>query len=111
MNKTPHNPKTQNKINWSKLVNEAKNGNGGRRQGSGLRQHIREVLSEVPEEVRKQLQNQSIGVWCQVLRAVLKGRYEVHAKDRMLYNKIRVNLTSWKEFEVDEEGKVKYLKW
>jgi len=99
-------------INWGKLVESAKNG-GGRKQGSGLRSHIREILGEVPKDARAQLQGQQIGVWCQVLRAVLKEKYpEVHGKDRMLYNKIRVNLTSWPTaFEVDEEGKVRYLKW
>ena len=103
--------KANGKINWNGLIEKAKSGNG-RRQGSGLRQHIREVLGEVPEDVKGQLQGQQIGVWCQVLRAVLREKYpEVHGKDRMLYNKIRVNLTNWKEFEIDEEGKTRYLKW
>lgn len=98
-------------MDWNKLVQEAKRGNGKRIQ-SGLRQHIREILAEVPKGVREKLQGQSVGVWCQVLKAVLTAKYEVHAKDRLLYNKIRGNLLQWpSEFEVDEDNNVRYLKW
>jgi len=104
--------KVNGKVDWNKLVETAKAGNGKRTQ-SGLRQHIRETLAEVPKEVRSKLQGASIGVWCQVLRAVLKEKYpETHGKDRNLYNKVRVNLTSWSsEFEIDDNNNVKYLKW
>lgn len=103
--------KGKGKVNWEGLIEKAKTGNGRRTQ-SGLRQHIREILAEVPEGVRGKLQGAPIGIWCQVLRAVLVERYEVHKKDRNLYNKIRVNLTSWSsEFEIDDNNNVKYLKW
>jgi len=102
----------EKRIDWGKLVEGAINGSSGRSQ-SGLRKHIVEVLDEVPEAAREKLQGQSIGVWAQVLRAVLVEKYPEHKGDNNLYNKIRVNISSWKKrFEYDKETKsVKYLNW
>jgi len=107
---------TMERIDWGKLVDNVKEGKGtsGGRVQSGLRQHIREILAEVPEGAREKLQGQPIGVWAQVLKAVLVEKYpEVHGNDRNLYNKIRVNIASWPtHFEYDPKTKVvRYLKW
>jgi len=106
----------ERRIDWGKLVDNVKEGKGtsGGRVQSGLRQHIKEVLAEVPEGAREKLQGQPIGVWAQVLRAVLVEKYpEAHGNDRNLYNKIRVNISSWStHFDYDKDTKaVRYLKW
>jgi len=101
----------EKRIDWGKLVEGAINGNGRK---TGLRSHILEVLNEVPEGAREKLQGRPIGVWTQVLRAVLVEKYpQVYKNDQNLYNKIRVNLASWKKkFEYNQETKtVRYLGW
>lgn len=95
-------------MNWTKVIEEAKTQKTN--QKSGLRQHIQEVLSDAPKEAREQLQGQPIGVWCRVLRAALQ-KYESHASDKNLYNKIRVNISNWKLFEVDDDNNVTYRGW
>ncbi|RKY40180.1 MAG: hypothetical protein DRP85_09045, partial [Candidatus Makaraimicrobium thalassicum] len=95
-------------MNYRELLTKAKSTN---RKGSGLRQHIREVLSEVPKEVRNELQGQPIGVWTRFLKLALTEKYESHRNDKNLYCKIRTNLISWPgAFEVSSEG-VRYLGW
>ncbi|RKY40183.1 MAG: hypothetical protein DRP85_09060 [Candidatus Makaraimicrobium thalassicum] len=114
-NKTKGGETMEKRIDWGKLVDNVKEGKGtGGRVQSGLRQHIKEILAEVPEGAREKLQGQPIGVWAQVLKAVLIERYpEVHGNDRNLYNKIRVNISSWTtHFDYDKDSKtVRYLKW
>ena len=115
-NNTKKGGEVMERIDWGRLVDNVKEGKGtsGGRVQSGLRQHIREILAEVPEGAREKLQGQPIGVWAQVLKAVLVEKYpEVHGNDRNLYNKIRVNISSWPtHFEFDQRTKaVRYLKW
>ena len=95
-------------MNYRDLLNRAK---ADHRKGSGLRVHIREVLSEVPKEARSELQGQPIGVWVRFLKLALTEKYETHRNDKNLYSKVRVNLVSWPgAFEV-KDGGVRYLGW
>ena len=96
-------------MDYRELLTKAKSTN--HRKGSGLRAHIREVLTEVPDDCRQELQGSSLRTWTRFLTLALREKYpEAHKGDRNLYSKVRVNLVSWGAFEVSVDG-VRYLGW